>query len=185
MHEVSTDNTSRACQKGVMSMRTILRILISPVLVLLPSQFVVGGIGSHDYSTPNSIEYILASNSIRSSVADSCAGDWQIIKASSPDSGIALKFVNPKGGQPFLKWKGKEGRLAELDLHRAKGPVNSNDEIEICSQGSTMVISEDSYTIKELRQDQRLEPGYYAVRVLFHLDSRRTESSDWIIIRIK
>lgn len=93
--------------------------------------------------------------------------------------------MTPKGNQPFLKWTGQKGKLAELDIHKAKAPANAEGEIEICSEGSTTVISEDSYSLKELRQDQGLRPGYYAVRVLFQMDNRTNETSDWIVIRIK
>ena len=117
--------------------------------------------------------------------ADSCDGDWQLIKAKLSDSKLTLKFIAVKGEKGLLKWTDGKGRIAEIDIHKAKAPIDAQGEIEICSQGATMAVSEDSYSIKELQQDARLLPGYYAVRVIFHSGDGLGDSSDWIVIRIK
>jgi hypothetical protein len=167
-------------------MKTIFRIMALSILIFpTTKEFAVGGESPPGDRFWDSAGMVVVSGRLEFLYADSCEGEWQLTKAKLPDSKVALKFTPMKGEKGLLKWSDQKGRIAEIDIHKAKAPIDAQGEIEICSQGATMAVSEDSYSIKELQQDARLLPGYYAVRVIFHSGDGLGDSSDWIVIRIR
>jgi len=167
-------------------MKAIFRILaLSAFVFSITENFSVGETECFGKTALNSPDGSVVTNPVQTLRADTCEGQWQLMKAKLPDSKVTMKFTTTKEGQAILKWSGRKERLANVEIHKAKGPVNADGEIEMCTVGASMVISDDSYSIKELKQDERLSSGYYAVRVIFHSGNGPNESSDWIVVRIK
>jgi hypothetical protein len=153
-------------------MKTVVLVLTSMVAFIFPAQAFCANCS-------------VAIHLVHAVKVDSCEGKWELVKARIADSKVKLKLTTTKEGQAILKWSGKDGMLATLNIHMARGPISALGEVEMCERGATMSIYDDSYSIKELRIDGKLGPGYYAVRVVYHPSGGPAEISDWIVIRIK
>lgn len=121
--------------------------------------------------------------------ADSC-DNWKSIAAKIDNSKVTLKLSTTNDGKKFLKWTNPDGKMAKLDIYKAKAPINTQGNIEICSEGKSLMNFEASYSIVELKKDGNLFSGYYAIRVILGYSNDRYagtsgESSNWITIQIK
>jgi hypothetical protein len=126
---------------------------------------------------------------ISSPNADSCQ-EWQSISVKVSDSKVNLSPATTQDGQIILRWTNPDGKNVKLDIYKAKGLVNIQGQIEVCSFGKALMFFKDSITLSKLKNDVKLLPGYYAMRVIVGYSNdryvgTRGESSDWISIQIK
>lgn len=116
---------------------------------------------------------------------DNC-DKWQSINAKVESSVVSLKLSKTTEGQEILNWANPNGKMSMMDIYKAKGPVNDQGKIEVCTKGFSLCNFKNSYIITELQKDQNLLPGYYAIRVIIGYSvGNPGESSDWITIEIK
>ena len=118
-------------------------------------------------------------------VAATCSGGWEPITARVPGAKVALT-VSTRDRQEWLEWPNPTGDDVDLQIGKAKAPVNAQGEIATCatrqvflSRGST------SESVRNLLVN--LQPGYYAVRVT--VGSPRADdpanTSEWITVQLK
>jgi hypothetical protein len=140
-----------------------------------------------------SLTFFLSANRIlaqKVAVPDSCS-EWQTVMAKNDNQKVILELSTTKDGQKSLKWSNPVKKDTKFEIHKAKGPINSQGKIEICSTGQSLYffISDSSFSLLKLTNDGKLKSGYYAIRVVLgpypgSQSSQTLEYSNWLTIQI-
>ncbi len=120
---------------------------------------------------------------------DSCR-EWQLIAAKDDNANIVLKLSTNNDGQKYLEWTNPSKKATKFEIHKAKAPINSEGQIEVCKIGLHLYFfypDKDSYSLIDLFENPKLDTGYYAVRLELGDFSGLTQTpcdySNWIIIQ--
>jgi hypothetical protein len=117
-------------------------------------------------------------------VTDSCSGRWQSISAV-PDSNAVIMLSTTKEGSEQLHWLSPNEKIGKLEIHKAKGQVNTSGKIEICTAGQIIIILNNEISLQDLKKNHNLQPGYYAIRVSIPDNFNNWNNSKWITIKLK
>ena len=123
---------------------------------------------------------LAVSYSLPASADDGCNGTWEKAKAKQPGAKTILKLSTDKDGRQQLKWANPDEKLVMMQVRRAKGPTSRKGEVEMCDTGPGVAFMGKSYAVADLKDKQKLEPGYYAISVVvgFGNDPRAGASGD-------
>jgi hypothetical protein len=120
---------------------------------------------------------------------DSCP-EWQLITAKDANANIVLMLSTNNDGQKYLVWSNPSKKDTRFEIHKAKGPINSEGQIEVCIIGLHVFFfypDKDSYSLLDLFKNPKLDTGYYAVRLELGDFSGFTQTpfdySNWIVIQ--
>ena len=123
-----------------------------------------------------------------------CGGSWQSLAAKVPGSTITLILSIDKEGHKLLQWSPHTDFVTK-NIHKARGSANAKGEIAMCSLGDrvTTFTNVHTSTLQDLKESQKLQPGYYAISVVVWSDEadsstitgRKGNTSDWVAIQIE
>jgi hypothetical protein len=124
---------------------------------------------------------------------DTCK-DWQTKAAKIPGSKVKLSLSTTKEGQKLMQWSPHTDFFTEF-ICKAKAPANAKGEIERCAMCTSVTTFENSNStsLQDLKKTQKLQPGYYAIRVIIWsneydpttMTQKKGDTSDWITIKIE
>ena len=192
-----------------------IKYLVGIVLTSLVAVFLIACSSSRPPAQIQPSGTLSAKHSQSSAASEDECWDWVLM----PNSGskVALTLSTTKDGD-ILKWPNPKGEFVIVQIHKTKGPPaatsseeerirweNRDRHISVCNRDfKSIIFLKDSISLQYLQtasfgkrgtEDVKLQPGYYAVRVIVGdtrgpssgllINCNVAECSNWVVIQVK